>query len=535
MQYSQAVAVASANEAPSGPPKTMSDAALVDAIAAGDKHALQVLYGRHHVKVYRFALRFVRDEAAAEDMVSEVFIDVWRQAERFERRSQVSTWLLAIARNKALSTLRRRSNEQLDEEVAEFIEDPADNPEVTMQKQERSRDPALVPGAAVAGAPRDHRPRLLSRAVDRGGVRDHRRAGQHREDPHVLCPQADRRDDGGPRHRALRDLSSGLDPLFPSDRSESGEVPPKRGTSCFVRPADGRNGPASCGPRGRARARRARTSMIPCPDCGGQGIAPLLRRHLRAAGSGAATGPAHGANKVHDRRAQTRSRHHSIVQRGDVQDRGAGARARAAHRPAAVARPRRVRFRPHRRSPRRRRLSRAAAAAARHRSEPQSRALCRPARLRRRHRGRDRERRRRRRASSPAMPSATGSRACSPPTGPTWCAASSLIAANVGHAPRTPPIREAIRNSADPCAARRGAAQGAAASRSSRPATIRVPGSKGWHPGGAGGAAHRRRPHLAARRTTPAATRRSSICSRATIRWRTSRMRRSSSARSATA
>ena len=39
-----------------------SDAALVEAIAAGDKHALQVLYGRHHVKVYRFALRFVRDE-----------------------------------------------------------------------------------------------------------------------------------------------------------------------------------------------------------------------------------------------------------------------------------------------------------------------------------------------------------------------------------------------------------------------------------------------------------------------------------------
>jgi RNA polymerase sigma-70 factor (ECF subfamily) len=116
----------------------LSDAALIEAIAAGDKHALQILYGRHHVKVYRFALRFLRDETAAEDMVSEVFFDVWRQAERFERRSQVSTWLLAIARNKALSSLRRRSNEQLDEEVAEFIEDPADNPEVAMQKQERS-------------------------------------------------------------------------------------------------------------------------------------------------------------------------------------------------------------------------------------------------------------------------------------------------------------------------------------------------------------------------------------------------------------
>ena len=202
-----------------------SDAALVEAIAAGDKHALQVLYGRHHVKVYRFALRFLRDEASAEDMVSEVFIDVWRQAERFERRCQVSTWLLAIARNKALSSLRRRSNEQLDDEVAEFIEDPADNPEVAMQKQERGEILRVVPVGAVAGAPRDHRPRLLSRAVDRGGLRDHRRAGQHREDPHVLCPQADRRDDGGPRHRALRDLSALIDSSLHTAQ-ESGEVPP---------------------------------------------------------------------------------------------------------------------------------------------------------------------------------------------------------------------------------------------------------------------------------------------------------------------
>jgi RNA polymerase sigma-70 factor (ECF subfamily) len=111
---------------------------LVEAIADGDRQALQTLYRRHHVKVYRFAMRFMRDEAAAEDLVSEVFIDVWRQADRFERRCQVSTWLLAITRNKALSTLRRRSHEQLDHEIAEFIEDPTDSPEITMQKQERS-------------------------------------------------------------------------------------------------------------------------------------------------------------------------------------------------------------------------------------------------------------------------------------------------------------------------------------------------------------------------------------------------------------
>ncbi len=104
------------------------------AVAKGDKQALQVLYGRHHVRVFRFLLRFVSDESTAEDLVSEVFLDAWRQADRFEARSQVSTWLLAIARNKALSALRKRTTEELDEEVAEFIEDPSDSPEVAMQK-----------------------------------------------------------------------------------------------------------------------------------------------------------------------------------------------------------------------------------------------------------------------------------------------------------------------------------------------------------------------------------------------------------------
>jgi RNA polymerase sigma-70 factor (ECF subfamily) len=137
MQVSQAVSAASPVK-PHAAVNEASDEALVALIAQRDKRALQSLYSRHHVRVYRFALRFLNDEAAAEDTVSEVFIDVWRQAERFEGRSQVTTWLLAIARNKALSVLRRRSAEELDDEVAEFIEDPSDNPEIAMQKTQRA-------------------------------------------------------------------------------------------------------------------------------------------------------------------------------------------------------------------------------------------------------------------------------------------------------------------------------------------------------------------------------------------------------------
>ncbi len=114
-----------------------SDEALIGRIAGGDKLAMQVLFARHHVRVFRFVLRLVRDQTQAEDLISEVFLDVWRQAGRFEARSAVSTWLLAIARYKALSALRRRPDEELDEEAAAAIEDPADDPEVAIEKKDK--------------------------------------------------------------------------------------------------------------------------------------------------------------------------------------------------------------------------------------------------------------------------------------------------------------------------------------------------------------------------------------------------------------
>jgi len=99
---------------------------------------MQVLFARHQVRVYRFVLRLVGNQAVAEDLISEVFLDVWRQADRFEGRSAVSTWLLAIARFKALSLLRRKPDEELDEETAGAIEDRSDDPEVAVQKKDKS-------------------------------------------------------------------------------------------------------------------------------------------------------------------------------------------------------------------------------------------------------------------------------------------------------------------------------------------------------------------------------------------------------------
>ncbi len=115
-----------------------SDEVLIRRIAGGNQLAMQTLFVRHRVALYRWLLRLVGDEALAEDLLSDVFLDVWRQAAKFEARSSVSTWLLAIARYKALSARRRRIDAELDEEVPVIIADPADNPELVLQKKNQT-------------------------------------------------------------------------------------------------------------------------------------------------------------------------------------------------------------------------------------------------------------------------------------------------------------------------------------------------------------------------------------------------------------
>src|SRR6188472_2798029 len=114
-----------------------SDELLIERIARGDQLAMRTLFGRHRVALYRWLLRLVGDEALAEDLLSEVFLDVWRQAAAFEARSSVSTWLLAIARYKALSARRRRIDAELDETIASRVADPSDDPEVMLEKKDR--------------------------------------------------------------------------------------------------------------------------------------------------------------------------------------------------------------------------------------------------------------------------------------------------------------------------------------------------------------------------------------------------------------
>src|ERR1700724_3871369 len=120
-----------------GRPKAMqatSDEVLIGRIANGDRLAMQVLYARHHVRVFRFVIRLVRDESAAEDLISDVFLDVWREAGRFQGRSSVSTWMLAMARFKALSALRRRPDEEFDGDNTAGVEEGWRDPHTSLEK-----------------------------------------------------------------------------------------------------------------------------------------------------------------------------------------------------------------------------------------------------------------------------------------------------------------------------------------------------------------------------------------------------------------
>ena len=118
--------------------QTIADEVLIAKIAKGDRSAMEALFARYRVRVFKFVLRLVRNEAIAEELNSDVFVDIWRQAGTFEGRSAVSTWIFSIARFKALNALQRRGEEELDDDKADAIEDDADDPETVLAKKDKA-------------------------------------------------------------------------------------------------------------------------------------------------------------------------------------------------------------------------------------------------------------------------------------------------------------------------------------------------------------------------------------------------------------
>ena len=90
-------------------PNHKDDAALIAGIRAGDQSAMADLYDRYAGVVYGVSLRVLANTAAAEDVVQEVFLQLWRNPQAFDAdRGRLAPWLAVIARNRAIDLLRKR-------------------------------------------------------------------------------------------------------------------------------------------------------------------------------------------------------------------------------------------------------------------------------------------------------------------------------------------------------------------------------------------------------------------------------------------
>ncbi len=105
---------------PNTAPDTASaqiDADLLEKVQGGDGQAMATLYDRYSKVVYSVALRVLRDPASAEDILQEIFMQVWRSPAKFvATRGSLGGWLAVVARNRSIDRLRRkRPTEQVEE------------------------------------------------------------------------------------------------------------------------------------------------------------------------------------------------------------------------------------------------------------------------------------------------------------------------------------------------------------------------------------------------------------------------------------
>jgi RNA polymerase sigma-70 factor (ECF subfamily) len=91
------------------PPSVEDDSSLLGLVQTGDEHAMASLFDRYSKVVYSVALRVLRDPSAAEDILQEIFMQIWRNPDSFSAaRGSLGGWLAVVARNRSIDALRRK-------------------------------------------------------------------------------------------------------------------------------------------------------------------------------------------------------------------------------------------------------------------------------------------------------------------------------------------------------------------------------------------------------------------------------------------
>jgi RNA polymerase sigma-70 factor (ECF subfamily) len=152
----------------------LSDQVLIERVRAGDYQAFESLVTRYEAKIYRLAIRMLRNPQDAEDALQETFLQVFRGLASFEGRSQFSTWLFRLATNVCLMKIRHRETEpskllplddylpKLEEGDTPQIMDWADRPEEALLSKE-SREKMME---ALDKLPAEYRAVFILRDIE---------------------------------------------------------------------------------------------------------------------------------------------------------------------------------------------------------------------------------------------------------------------------------------------------------------------------------------------------------------------------------
>ena len=148
----------------------LTDAELVERVRGGETALFEVLMRRHNQRVYRTARAIVKDEAEAEDVMQQAYINAFLHLNQFEKRAQFSTWLTRIALYEALARRRkRRPEESLSMHQEEWFDapgDPFESEQASPERQAYSRELGRMIEDAVDALPETYRAVFMLREVE---------------------------------------------------------------------------------------------------------------------------------------------------------------------------------------------------------------------------------------------------------------------------------------------------------------------------------------------------------------------------------